>query len=478
MDKEKKTNNVNNKPNNNNKPKPKKKYNNNNKPNNKSNNVNKNVNNSINKNGNTNPNKKPNNNPNKNVNNGEKKVINNNINKNEQVNKVNKEIPKEVKPIPVPTPTPKPVVIEKEETIDDVDIVFETRKIPKEEILETLEKEKDKEKVKEEVKVPKKKKKKLRLSLRGLIILLLLFILIDTVFIATVITLSNKKKDRNEEDIVEIKVDDNKDKDKEEPKKEPEKVPEKEKVNIEDEKLEKIGYVNRTITFFKEENIDRYIAFKEKNPKYSNEEVVVYVNIGLDNDYYTNIEKSPYGGTNKVLANKYYALDSSYEPSDLTAVNSKYSSGTRKLTKDAAEAFNKMAKAAKNEGYTVRAVSTYRSYLYQKDLYNKYVNKDGKAKADTYSARPGHSEHQTGLAVDVDNGKEIYTDFGETKEFDWMKENAYKYGFILRYTKDTEWITGYKDEPWHYRYVGLEIAKYIHENPMTYEEYFVRFLDK
>ena len=148
------------------------------------------------------------------------------------------------------------------------------------------------------------------------------------------------------------------------------------------------------------------------------------------------------------------------------------------MTKEAAKAFEEMSEAARKEGYTVRAVSTYRSYSYQQNLYSNYANRDGKANADKYSARAGYSEHQTGLAVDVDNAKQSYTSFGNTKEYNWMKENSYKYGYILRYTKETEFITGYMKEEWHYRYVGKEIAEYIHEHPMTYEEYYVRFLDK
>ena len=138
-----------------------------------------------------------------------------------------------------------------------------------------------------------------------------------------------------------------------------------------------------------------------------------------------------------------------------------------------------MASAAKEEGYTIRAVSTYRSYSYQNTLYNNYANRDGYEKADTYSARPGYSEHQTGLAVDVDNAKISYTSFGQTKEFAWMKENAHKYGYILRYTKENEFITGYMNEPWHYRYVGVEIAtKMKNENISSYEEYYFMYLDK
>ena len=243
-------------------------------------------------------------------------------------------------------------------------------------------------------------------------------------------------------------------------------------------KLEKLNNINEKLDFFKMEYLDRYIAYKEKNPNLDDETIVVYVNIGLDQNFYTNVKDSPFKHTNTVLANKYYFLGKDYVPKNLVYINSAYQSGGKQMTKDAAAAFEKMAAAAKEQGYTVRATSTYRSYDYQAGLYERYAANDGKAKADTYSARPGYSEHQTGLAVDVDNAYSSYTSFGNTKEFTWMKQNSYKYGYILRYTKETEFITGYMNEPWHYRYVGVEIATYIHEHPMTYEEYYVRFLDK
>lgn len=232
------------------------------------------------------------------------------------------------------------------------------------------------------------------------------------------------------------------------------------------------------INFYKEDYSERYINYRNNNPDLDLEKVVVYVNIGLDKEFYTNINSSPKQNSNLVLTNKFYSLDSKYVPKDLEVINSKYSSGERLMTHDARIAFEKMARDASLEGLSIRAVSTYRSYSYQKKLYTNYVNSDGVKKADTYSARAGHSEHQTGLAVDVDNRRLSYTDFGKSKEFKWMLENAHKYGFILRYTDDFEFITGYKNEPWHYRYVGEDIATYIYNNPMTYEEYFVRFLDK
>ena len=255
-------------------------------------------------------------------------------------------------------------------------------------------------------------------------------------------------------------------------------VTDEEFITEEQSKLRKLNNINEKIDFFNMDYLDRYVKYKEEHKDLDDETIVVYVNIGLDQKFYTDVVDSPNKYTNTVIANKHYFLGSDYVPKNLTDINIKYAVEGKKLEYDAAKAFEKMAAAAEKEGYTIRAVSTYRSYNYQQNLYNNYARSDGEEKADTYSARAGYSEHQTGLAADVDNGKVSYTSFGDTKEFKWMQENCYKYGFILRYTKENEFITGYMNEPWHYRYVGVDIATYIHEHPMTYEEYFVRFLEK
>ena len=115
---------------------------------------------------------------------------------------------------------------------------------------------------------------------------------------------------------------------------------------------------------------------------------------------------------------------------------------------------------------------------YQTDLYDRYVKQDGKEAADTYSGRPGFSEHQTGFAVDVYNGNESYTDFHITEEFKWMQKHAKEYGFILRFPEGKEHETGYQYESWHYRYVGLEAATYITEKNITLEEYYATVIKK
>lgn len=157
-----------------------------------------------------------------------------------------------------------------------------------------------------------------------------------------------------------------------------------------------------------------------------------------------------------LIANKTYSLPSSY------------GSG---LTKETLSAFEKMKSAAKKDGLTLYIASGFRSYARQKTIYNNYVLRDGKEEADTYSARAGYSEHQTGLAFDLNN---VSSSFDNTKEAKWLSSNCYKYGFILRYPKGKENETGYIYESWHFRYVGEELAKKLYNdgNWITLEAYF------
>ena len=133
-------------------------------------------------------------------------------------------------------------------------------------------------------------------------------------------------------------------------------------------------------------------------------------------------------------------------------------------------AFNKMQADAATQGIELSIVSGYRSYSRQNTLYNNYVARDGKVAADTYSARAGHSEHQTGLAADINS---LYQSFINTVEGQWLNNNCYKYGFIIRYPQGKESITGYMYEPWHIRYVGVDIATKLYNNGnwLSLEEY-------
>lgn len=166
-----------------------------------------------------------------------------------------------------------------------------------------------------------------------------------------------------------------------------------------------------------------------------------------------------------LIVNKTYSLPSSYGTS---------------LTSTTKNAFNKMQAAAKLDGINIYIASGFRSYQTQNRLYNNYVALDGKAKADTYSARPGHSEHQSGLAFDICShdldGQNacINSNFDNTDQAKWLAQNAYKYGFILRYPKGRTNETGYKYESWHFRYVGTDLSTKLYNNGdwLTMENYF------
>ena len=177
-----------------------------------------------------------------------------------------------------------------------------------------------------------------------------------------------------------------------------------------------------------------------------------------------------------VLVNKFNTLSSAYIPNDLELINSIYSNNKKYLKKKTKIAFENMAFDAKQIGLNIIAVSTYRSYDYQDKLFNNYVKEKGLEYASMCSARPGCSEHQLGLAVDIADKSLDYDNFDKTKEFVWIKNNAYKYGFILRYPIDKVNITGYKYEPWHYRYIdSVYLAKYLLDNNLTLEEYKKRY---
>ncbi len=156
-----------------------------------------------------------------------------------------------------------------------------------------------------------------------------------------------------------------------------------------------------------------------------------------------------------LIANKTYALPASYNPGGILP--------------EAQDAFDKMAAAAAEDGLTFTIVSGFRSYDFQKQLYTNYCNRDGKEAADRYSARAGHSEHQTGLAMDINCAGAAFNDTPEAK---WIAANCWKYGFILRYPQDKEDVTGYMYESWHVRYLGEEWAKTIYDSGLTLEEYF------
>lgn len=241
-------------------------------------------------------------------------------------------------------------------------------------------------------------------------------------------------------------------------------------------KRDKVKYLEEfySVSYAKLRNYDRYIAYSDETGE-DDEETVLIVNLDLDKeDYtdYTDITEFSYD----MLVNKHRKLSEDFVPNDLVEIEKPYASSNELYTnKVVLNAFIEMYNAAKNDGYGIIINSAYRSYEDQVELCDTYSRLYGEDYVKRYVAAPGFSEHQTGLGLDI--GSTSVSIFANSKEYVWMQDNAYKYGFIMRYPKKYIPYTGINNEPWHYRYVGVKIATYMHENSMSFEEYYATFLD-
>jgi len=210
-------------------------------------------------------------------------------------------------------------------------------------------------------------------------------------------------------------------------------------------------------TIIKEKEVSKIYMTDEK------ENEIITVEKPVENEIKPVVNTNPENTSEPSLANNYIkgilVVNKKYElPSD-------YNPG---VNEEALQAFNDMKYQAKQEGISLTIVSGYRSYETQAAIFKKNVNLYGEEEANTFSARPGQSEHQTGLAFDINSTK---WSFGDTKEAKWLAANCYKYGFIIRYPEGKEKITGYVYEPWHIRYVGIEPATEIYGLGICLEEY-------
>ncbi len=227
---------------------------------------------------------------------------------------------------------------------------------------------------------------------------------------------------------------------------------------------------------FYPEKFKRYINYHIKKPASGMQDVLFMVNLNLDFPFYENVSviSNPYDTA--VLVNKYNQLPWDFKQNNLVNMDRKYTVNDGKqylLAGVAYENFVRMADAARKDGVSLKVVSAYRTQDYQQRLYNKKIRTLGARNADDYSAKPGFSEHQTGLAIDINSTK---TAFVNTAAFKWLESHAHEYGYILRYPKGKKWITGYEYEPWHYRYVGTSAAKIIHQEGSTYEQYYAKYI--
>lgn len=244
-------------------------------------------------------------------------------------------------------------------------------------------------------------------------------------------------------------------------------------------KRDKVKYLEQyfSISYAKLKNYDRYLAYYDKEREDA-ETTVLRVNMDFDKEDYTDYTEIDNFDEN-VLVNKHRMLTEKFVPEKLKEVPKEYlKNKTAEITihQKVLSAFKQMAAAALKDERYILINSGYRSFQEQVEITEYYRGVYGQNYVDNYVAKPGFSEHQTGMSIDVASRDTAI--FLESDEYNWMMENAYQYGFILRYPKSKEEITGYKCEAWHYRYVGVKIAKYIHDHNITYDEYYMQFLDK
>lgn len=218
---------------------------------------------------------------------------------------------------------------------------------------------------------------------------------------------------------------------------------------------------------------DREKAYADAHPELSEEEVIKRVAMNLDQEPYSNLQEVQDLDSDLQLVNKYYSLPSDYEPADLVPVSSSGENGTVMMRQKAAAAFEELVQASAQQGFILNACSAYRSYSYQEGLYNNGVVNYGQDYADAYWTRPGSSEHQTGLSVDIrmDNDLSDLDVVRSHPQYDWLLEHLADYGFILRYPDDKQDYTLIAPESWHLRYVGKEAAQEMADQNWCLEEY-------
>jgi len=230
--------------------------------------------------------------------------------------------------------------------------------------------------------------------------------------------------------------------------------------------------------YFLFRNLDRYIDYLSDNKNVEHSMVVSLVNVQRDHEFYEHLIKADTSKDYLMLINKYHYVEEDFVPEDIVRASASYAYENRRLKRRAYEAFKTLADDAKRDGHTMVISSGYRTFAQQEEVWRSIYSLQGTRRADQFAARPGHSEHHTGYAIDIADFFDLEDNFGATESYQWMIINAYRFGFILRYPKDKENITGYSYEPWHFRYVGLEVAKYIQNNNITFDEYWEFYLAK
>lgn len=234
--------------------------------------------------------------------------------------------------------------------------------------------------------------------------------------------------------------------------------------------------------YFLEKNLEDYLTYIQEEEETNYQDVVAIVNVHANQNWYEEEYKTDPTLNELMLVNKFYALDKDYTPENLVNIPLTYAYGNEgdcKIIDYAYEKFVDLWQAAKDAGYYLMVNSSYRDYTEQEETYNYLKSTVGERKADERAARAGHSEHQTGLVVDMTSIHNAQDNtFKESEEYAWLQEHAHEYGFIERYPEGKTYITGYNPESWHWRYVGIEAATQIHEEGITFDEYYAFYIAK
>lgn len=247
---------------------------------------------------------------------------------------------------------------------------------------------------------------------------------------------------------------------------------------LKDNDYNEIYYKLITCKYFLNKNFTKYIEYINMHEKENLDTVIALTNTHASSGWYNQDYDTDITKGDLILVNKFYHLSSDYIRDDLKNASLQYSYSNNKVSEKVLDAFEEMRQDVMNElNVKLMINSSYRSYEEQEEIYNEFKKVSLKY-ADSYAARPGYSEHQTGLAIDITSLEHPSSkSFSESDEYKWLIDNCYKYGFILRYPEGKDNITGYKTESWHFRYVGLEAAKKIHDENITFDEYYAYYVE-
>lgn len=224
--------------------------------------------------------------------------------------------------------------------------------------------------------------------------------------------------------------------------------------------------------YFRKDKLEGYLKYYNENKRIPVSEIVTRINTHTNVDFYDEILDADLSKKELVLVNKYYKLESDYEPDDITLISSQYSYSGKYISESIIDDIENLIDASKESGFKLIVSAGYRSYKDQESIYDNYKINNGIREADEFVSRPGHSDYQTGLSLDIEPYAKIVDNVNENEEYKWLIDNMHKYGFIQRFPEGKESITGFKYSPWHLRYVGVDAATYIHNNNITLEEYY------